>query len=102
MAWKVSKKITLVLLVICTVCITFLFSSFRRFQSEPEASSPNIIILVWSGVRFQDSVGDPSGQYIPHLKNELMPQGIIYSDMRDASYEFHIHPIAAVTLVQKV
>lgn len=51
--------------------------------------SPNVIILMWSGVRFSETFGDISAQHIPYFKNYLLPEGTLYSNMYDRNLEFH-------------
>jgi hypothetical protein len=41
----------------------------------------NVIILVIDGVRNEEAFDDPTHQYIPHIWNDLRPDGTIYTDM---------------------
>ncbi|MBU1862150.1 MAG: hypothetical protein KKH94_00585 [Candidatus Omnitrophica bacterium] len=94
---KITKNIVLcsfIVLVIFMgiVLISDCFQRGKRF----EGNVPNVIILVWSGVRLEESLGDKTGQYIPHLKNELLPEGTLYSNMYDYNYEFHVCTVVAM------
>jgi hypothetical protein len=81
--------------------ITGLFTALPSAFGE-QSNSPNIIIITWSGIRFQESVGDSQAQFIPYLKNDLFPKGTLYTNMRDTSFEFHIPPIAGITTGRRV
>jgi len=45
-------------------------------------SSQHVIIIVLDGVRYQESFGAQS-QYIPHIWNDLRPQGTIFTNFRN-------------------
>lgn len=40
----------------------------------------NVIVVVVDGPRFSETVGDSTFQYIPHLKNDLLPEGSIFTN----------------------
>jgi len=39
---------------------------------------------------------DPSHQYIPHLWNEMLPEGVLYTNLLDSNYEFHLPTLNAI------
>lgn len=51
---------------------------------------PNIIIVTLSGVRNCDSIEDPTHQYIPNLWNKMLKEGVLYANLTDTNYEFHM------------
>ena len=56
-------------------------------SSEVSASSPLtqrklIVILFGGGTRSSESIDDPEHRYIPHLWNEMVPRGTLFTNMR--------------------
>ena len=49
----------------------------RKFQTE------YVIVLVIDGPRYSETFGDSSCQYIPHLANDLAPQGVLVKEFRN-------------------
>ncbi|MBI2843262.1 MAG: alkaline phosphatase family protein [Armatimonadetes bacterium] len=47
-------------------------------------STQNVFICVMDGVRYSETFGDPSHKYIPHIWNDLRPQGTIYTNFYNA------------------
>ena len=43
----------------------------------------NVIVLVIDGPRYSETFGDTSYQYIPHLANDLAPQGVLFTNFRN-------------------
>lgn len=74
---------------------------YNNTLNSNDGTLPNIIILVWGGVRFSETFGDESGQYIPYLKNCLLPEGSLFLNMYDRNIEFHLPSIMAITTGNK-
>jgi len=49
---------------------------------EPQTTQ-NVIILVIDGPRMTETFGDPTGQYIPHLNEDLKPQGVLFTNFKN-------------------
>ncbi len=49
---------------------------------EPQTTQ-NVIILIIDGPRMTETFSDPSGQFIPHLKNDLKPQGVLFTNFKN-------------------
>jgi hypothetical protein len=52
--------------------------------SESSAATPRklIIVLFGGGTRSSESIDDPQHRYIPHLWNDLVPEGTLFTNMR--------------------
>ncbi len=79
------------------VCFLLYIFFFKNVLADPlrqqEKDIPNVIIIILSGVRNIDSIADPSHQYIPHLWNDMMKEGMLYRDVICLDQEFHM-PVA--------
>ncbi|MHC4260346.1 MAG: hypothetical protein ACYSTF_08055 [Planctomycetota bacterium] len=51
-------------------------------KSAPSAQRKLIVVLFGGGTRSSESVDDPEHRYIPHLWNEMVPQGTLFTNMR--------------------
>lgn len=49
---------------------------------EPQTTQ-NVIILIIDGPRMTETFGDPTAQYIPHLKEDLKPQGVLFTNFKN-------------------
>ncbi len=49
--------------------------------TSKESETDNVIILVIDGVRNEEAFDDPNHQYIPHIWNDLRPEGTTYTNM---------------------
>lgn len=56
----------------------------------------HFIILVIDGPRFSETFGDPTHQLIPHLYNDLAPQGTLYNNFRNNGRTFTISGHTAI------
>ncbi len=56
-----------------------------------------IVVLFGGGTRYSESVGDPRHEYIPHLWNEMVPHGTLFTDMR-VEHKV-VHPNSAGSIV---
>ncbi|MFH0820125.1 MAG: hypothetical protein V1892_03775 [bacterium] len=97
--YKLTSKVPeylsfIILLVGLTVSITLanfcptnlnaeMLSPADPLSVATPAKTENVIIAIIDGIRYKDSFGDTSHQYIPHIWNELRPQGTIYSNLWD-------------------
>ena len=43
----------------------------------------NVIVLVIDGPRYSETFGDTTYQYIPHLANDLAPQGVLFTNFKN-------------------
>ena len=43
----------------------------------------NVFLVVMDGVRYSETFGDPTHQFIPHIWNDLRPLGTIYTNFRN-------------------
>jgi hypothetical protein len=62
-----------------------------------EAKRKLIIVLFGGGTRYSESMGDPKHEYIPHLWNEMVPKGTLFTDMRVEHRV--VHPNSAGSIV---
>jgi len=60
-----------------------------RCSNGPEVSVPPaftrrklVVILFGGGTRSSESIDDPTHRYIPHLWNEMIPRGTLFTNMR--------------------
>ena len=49
----------------------------RKYKTE------NVVILIMDGPRFTETWGDSTHQHIPHLANDMLPQGVLYDHFRN-------------------
>jgi hypothetical protein len=60
----------------------------RCAYAGQDAASPSpakrklIVVLFGGGTRSSESIDDPKHRYIPHLWNEMVPQGALFTNMR--------------------
>jgi hypothetical protein len=54
----------------------------RAPQPPAFANRKLIVILFGGGTRSSESIDDPEHRYIPHLWNEMVPQGTLFTNMR--------------------
>jgi hypothetical protein len=48
--------------------------------SAPAYKTKHVFIVVMDGVRWTETFGDPSHRFIPHLYNDLRPQGTLFTN----------------------
>jgi len=70
--------------------ILFLKSAFGEPPERSPESVPNVIIISLSGVRNSESIKDPAHQYFSHLWNDLLKEGMLYTDVVCVEQEFHM------------
>jgi len=56
--------------------------SLHVSESSAAASKKLIVVLFGGGTRSSESIDDPQHQYIPHLWNDLVPRGTLFTNMR--------------------
>ena len=57
--------------------IVFATFSCRHDSALTKYNTENVIIVVMDGARYSEVLGDPNAMYIPRLKNNLAPAGVI-------------------------
>lgn len=78
--------------ILCTT-LYFLFhclSGPASCYEGAEENIPNVILIMLTGVRNSESIADPTHQYFPNLWNEMLKEGVLYADLVDINYEFHM------------
>lgn len=75
-----SVRCFAVLILIASLAFPLISSAQERYKTE------NVIIAVMDGVRWSETFGDPEHKLIPHMWNELRPQGTLYTNF----YNNHI------------
>jgi hypothetical protein len=75
----------------------------RRAWASPASIMPNtsrrklIVVVFGGGTRSSESIDDPKHRYIPHLWNEMVPRGTLFTNMR---VEHRIvHPNCAASIL---
>jgi hypothetical protein len=53
-----------------------------RASVAPARGRKLLIVQFGGGTRYSESIGDPGHRFIPHLWNELVPRGVLFSNMR--------------------
>jgi len=61
------------------VACTFLISC-RRDPIFNQYKTQNVFIVVMDGARYSETWGDSTHQYIPRMANDLLPQGVVYTN----------------------
>lgn len=62
--------------------------SDHRDRSSQSYETENVIILVIDGVRNEEAFEEASHQYIPHIWNDMRPQGTIYTEFYTTTWTF--------------
>ena len=83
---KEKRYIYYSVIIISTISLVVVYLCNRNIRKE----LPNVIILTLSGVRNSDSIDDPTHQYIPNLWFKLFKDGVVYDNLIDRNYEFHM------------
>jgi len=86
-------KITLLILI---TFVLFYKKCNLTAQGLTEENIPRIIIITLSGVRNIDSIEDPLHQYIPNIWNKMLKEGVLYTNLYDSNYEFHMSPVDCI------
>ncbi|MCG8574018.1 MAG: alkaline phosphatase family protein [Flavobacteriales bacterium] len=60
-----------------------LMAGGSAWAAEKKYKTENVVILVMDGPRHTETWGDPTHQYIPHLANDIIPQGAFYPNFRN-------------------
>ena len=82
---NMKGRLILSLAIIGLLSFTFVPSKLHtRLDVLPEPeTTENVIILVIDGPRMSETFGDETGQYIPRLKNDLSPQGVLFTNFKN-------------------
>ncbi|TAM38528.1 hypothetical protein EPN54_04175 [bacterium] len=92
-----TGKRTLKILCVTLYFLVSYFSGPALCQKDAkEDGLPNIILVLLTGVRNTESIADPTHQYFPNLWNEMLKEGVLYSDLVDINYEFHMPAFNAI------
>lgn len=79
--------------IVCLLCtITYNLCA----QNTPKETCPNIIIVTLSGVRNIESIEDPTHQYIYHFWNYMRKEGVLYNNLINVNFEFHMPTVCAI------
>ena len=54
------------------------------------------MVLFGGGTRSSESIADPKHRYVPHLWNDLVPRGTLFTNMRVE--HLVVHPSCAVSI----
>lgn len=92
------RKIRFKTILLITVTFFLLFGkNFTAYcQDASKKNIPNIIILTLNGVRSIDSIEDPDHQYILNIWNKMLPEGVLYNNLVDSNYAFHMPVVDAI------
>ncbi|MBI3133859.1 MAG: alkaline phosphatase family protein [Bacteroidetes bacterium] len=66
-----------------TLFLAFLVSCRHDKPVDLNFKTEKVVILVIDGPRYSETYGDPTHQYIPHLANDLAPQGVVSESFRN-------------------
>ena len=85
----------------CAVSLLLLCAVMPRPARAEQAAGkekeiPNIIIITLSGVSNRESIDDPTHQYISHLWNRIIPNGVLYTNLVDLNFQFHMPAVYAI------
>ncbi|MFT5779816.1 MAG: membrane-anchored protein YejM (alkaline phosphatase superfamily), partial [Crocinitomicaceae bacterium] len=79
-----KNKIILILGAIGLLSFSFVPSEAPLTELAPPVyQTENVIILIIDGPRMSETFGDPSHQYIPHLYEDLKPQGVLFTNFKN-------------------
>ena len=60
-----------------------LFISCDKVEQPNKYHTKNVVVIVVDGLRNDEGWGDPLHQYIPHLKTDLAPEGVVLKNFRN-------------------
>ena len=85
-----NRQLILFVLIVAVLSIASCGSqdgtvSFDSAQTSasPQVPQPKVVIFVIDGARYTETFGDPSHTWIPHIWNDLRPQGTILTNFRN-------------------
>ncbi len=70
--------------------------SQKNIKLKTSFKSERVIVIVVDGPRYSETWGDNSHQYIPHMANELAPQGAICTNFNNDGYTYTTSGHAAI------
>lgn len=86
-------------LIICLFPAGVVFGAAADQPAQvPDKEVPNVIIISMSGVRNSESIADPTRQYFPHLFNEMLKEGTLYTDVICVEQQFHMTTFTSINL----
>jgi len=84
-------------IVLYTTSIIVLTNVITAYARDKDSKTiPNIIIITLSGVRNDDSIGDSSHQFMPHLWFDMLKEGVLYNNVTDPNCEFHMPAVDSI------
>jgi len=83
------------------IIIIIFYSFFKTeghfvYAQKTYEKIPNIIIITLSGVRNEESIKDPTHQYIPNLWNKMFKEGVLYANLVNLNLQFHMPQVNAI------
>jgi hypothetical protein len=78
---NLSGRILIGLLAILSIACT-------KSKTERDYKTEHVFVIVVDGPRYSETWGDPTFQYIPHMKNDLAPEGAIFTNFRNNGSTF--------------
>ncbi len=60
------------------------------------AEAPNVVIITLESVRNQDSIDDPTHQYIPNLWFKIIKEGTLFTSVIDLNRQFHMSVVGCI------
>ena len=85
------KKGLLILLVLPLVLISCSKDSLKEYKTE------NVIIIVVDGVRYSETWGDTTHQYIPYFSNEIADFGVVNTEFYNNGKTYTTPGFTAIT-----
>jgi len=77
-----SRSVFAILFCVLTISAINVHYSASNSISAKYATR-NVFVVVMDGVRYSETLGDPSHQLIPHIWNDLKPLGTMYTNFRN-------------------
>jgi hypothetical protein len=89
------RKCLVVFLVF--IAVIFVIRCYGQEEENASVDLPRVIaVTISGGVRNEDTIDDPKGQFIPHLKEEIFKKGCLYTNLVDLNWQSHMPPISAI------
>ncbi|UKN03539.1 alkaline phosphatase family protein [Paracrocinitomix mangrovi] len=64
--------------------LTFIWvATFSLAQEKPTYKTKNVIVVIMDGPRYTETWGDSTHQHIPHLANDMVQHGVLYTNFRN-------------------
>lgn len=78
--------------------------SFAQSEGAKKYKTENVLVLVMDGPRYSETWGDSTHRNIPHMANDMAPQGVIYTGFRNngPTYTVSGHTAIATGVYEKL